>query len=247
MDALRIMIVAGVGSIFPRGILQQNNLHYLEILANNSDTLFKLELFCFAVVLPEPLLEAIVKLLPTADVPVLKRVYRKLIVKCADLKKLIEGNDYTRLALFSSLLKSLQQPQQTLKLLAFQLLLDLMDKRILSEHPSIFNLTLQTILDHQDSALVIVGALKLMRRILTVEPEFELLRLEKIGVVNLMMDWLNCEALPYMCYEAALNLINVLINTPLLRKYDLVELLVRLFYRVSKSLNAKPSTLFTIN
>lgn len=54
-----------------------------------------------------------------------------------------------------------------------------------------------------------------------------------------MIDWLNDEGLPYMCYEATLNLLNSLIGGPMLRKYDLVELLVRLFYRVSRHLSHK--------
>ena len=63
---------------------------------------------------------------------------------------------------------------------------------------------------------------------------------------NTLIDWLNDEGLPYMCYEATLNLLNSLIGSSMFRKYDIVELLVRLFYRVARSLqNQSQPELFT--
>ena len=149
MDALRIMIVAGVGSVFPKGIHQHNNVRYLEILTNNHDMSLKLELFCSATVLPETLFEGILKALPTSDTPTLILVYRKLIARASEVKKIIENKDYARLALLSSLLRSLQQPKPTLKILALQILLDLLNKNVLDEHPSVFNLALELLLENR--------------------------------------------------------------------------------------------------
>jgi len=91
----------------------------------------KLELFCSTAVVPETLLEGVLKTLPTSDLPTLTRVYHKLIARPSGVKKLVEGKDYARLALFSSIIKSLQQPKPVLKILALQLLLELLDKNIL--------------------------------------------------------------------------------------------------------------------
>ena len=48
--------------------------------------------------------------------------------KAYGMKKLIEAKDYARLALLSSLIRSLQQPKQELKILALQILLDILEK-----------------------------------------------------------------------------------------------------------------------
>jgi hypothetical protein len=68
------------------------------------------------------------KVLPTSDTPTLLRLYRKIIIRSGEVKKLIEAKDYARLALLSSLIRSLQQPKQELKILALQILLDILEK-----------------------------------------------------------------------------------------------------------------------
>ena len=68
------------------------------------------------------------KVLPTSDTPTLLRLYRKIIIRSGEVKKLIEAEDYARLALLSSLIRSLQQPKQELKILALQILLDILEK-----------------------------------------------------------------------------------------------------------------------
>lgn len=40
-----------------------------------------------------------------------------------------------------------------------------------------FNLSMEILLEQKDSALTVIGALKIMRRILTIEPQYELDRL----------------------------------------------------------------------
>lgn len=78
--------------------------------------------------LPGPLVETMLKVLPTSDTPTLLRLYRKIIIRSGEVKKLIEAKDYARLALLSSLIRSLQQPKQELKILALQILLDILEK-----------------------------------------------------------------------------------------------------------------------
>lgn len=52
MDAFRIMVIAGVGSAFPKGIQQHNNSRYMEILTASQDHSLRMELFCSVAVFP---------------------------------------------------------------------------------------------------------------------------------------------------------------------------------------------------
>jgi hypothetical protein len=187
--------------------------------------------------LPEGMMENIIKLLPTLGCEILVKVYRRLMTKIKETKTLIDGKDYLRLALISSLIKSLQQPNFLLKLYAMDIMIELMEKRLLDEHPSVFNIAVEIVLYGKDICMVVVGALKLLRRILFIDPNYELERLHRLNLVDVLIGWLNDETLPYMCYEGVLNILNSLILSPVLQKYDIVDLLVKLFYRVARSHN----------
>jgi hypothetical protein len=187
--------------------------------------------------LPEGMLESVIKLLPTLACETLLRAYRRLMIKIKEVKSSIDGKDYAGLSLMSSIIKSLQQSNVVLKLYALEITIELMDKKVLSEHPSIFNIAVEIVLEAKDTCLVVVGALKLLRRILFIDPDYVVEKLQRLNIANMLIGWLNDETLPYICYEGVLNLLNSLILGPVLQKYDIVDLLIRLFYRVTKSLN----------
>jgi hypothetical protein len=82
-----------------------------------------------------------------------------------------------------------------------------------------------------------VAALKVLRKMIKFDGEGNLQRVQHLGVVEKVLRWVGDAEMPNMVRAAALGVLNEVIRTPLIQRYQVVDEVVRVIGIVARQNN----------